>query len=151
MVRGKDIDGGSSEFEEELFELQEEAPRFPEDVFEFPDEMLETQGVEISIKIDGELTEWNVQSQRVIEILRNTSRQRETKYLENCFEIGDAVLRHASVQTSEETLEKYFGSVRNELTQKLQGLEALRVKVDKALLENFPSLIKTQIEGVLKD
>jgi hypothetical protein len=55
------------------------------------------------------------------------------------------------VQTSEETLEKYFGTVRIELTQKVQGLEALRVKVDKALLENLPSLIKTQIEGVLKE
>lgn len=132
MARGKDFDGDGFEFEDEQFEIREESPEVPEDVLDFLEVMLEAQGVEISISFNGDRIRWNAKSPRVNELLKNAVKGEEKNHIESCLEIGDAVLSYASVQTSEKTLEKYFGGVTNELAQKVRGLDALRIKVEKA-------------------
>jgi len=64
--------------------------------------------IEILLKIDGEEKRWAIQNPRVEDILRRIPLNKLPEYVEMYILIGDTVINYASIQTSEETLEKYF-------------------------------------------
>ena len=85
--------------------------------------------VEIALKINGKEKQWKIQNPKVEDILRRIPVNKIPEYVEMYILVGDTVLNYAMIQTSEETLERYFGNV-------IQGLTE---QVDDCLLYTSPS------------
>jgi len=106
--------------------------------------------VEITLKIGEEEKHWKVQNPKVDEILKRIPTDKISEYLEMYILIGDTVLNYASIQTSEETIEKYFGGLIKELTDKVKEIAELREKVEEGISEDLPKVIKEKIESEMK-
>ena len=107
--------------------------------------------VEITIKIEKEERSWYVENPKVVEILKRIPLSKIPEYLEMYILLGDTVLKYASIQTSEEAIEKYFGGLMKGLTEKVEEITELRVKLEKEITENLPAAIKERIEKELKE
>jgi len=107
--------------------------------------------VEIALKINGEEKQWKIQNPKVEDILRRIPVNKIPEYVEMYILIGDTVLNYATIQTSEETLERYFEDVIQGLTEQVDEIAKLKEKVEKEISENLPSIIKEKIESEIKE
>jgi len=107
--------------------------------------------IEIALKINGEEKQWKIQNPKVEDILRRIPVNKIPEYVEMYILIGDTVLNYATIQTSEETLERYFEDVIQGLTEQVDEIAKLKEKVEKEISENLPSIIKEKIESEIKE
>jgi hypothetical protein len=64
-----------------------------------------------------------------------------------CILVGDTVLSYASIQTSEKTLEKYFGEIMKNLQSKADSIGELNKKIEDEIVKNLPLIIRDTIES----
>lgn len=107
--------------------------------------------VEIILKINGEEKRWKIQNPKVEDILRRIPANKIPEYVEMYILVGDTVLNYATIQTSEETLERYFGNVIQGLTEQVDEIARLKEKVEKEISENLPGIIKEKIESEIRE
>ncbi len=107
--------------------------------------------IEIIIKINEKEIRWNVENSNVKNVLEKLPENKIPEYVEMYILIGDTVLNYASIQTSEETLQKYFGDIIQSLTESVSSIMELKEKVDKEISENLPETIKEKIESEMKE
>lgn len=107
--------------------------------------------VKIKIDLKGEIKSCEIQNSRVEEILEKIPKGKLCDYFEMYILIGDTVINYASLQTSEETLEKYFGNVMNDLKRRIEEIATLKETVEKEISDNLPTVIKEKIEVEIKD
>jgi hypothetical protein len=107
--------------------------------------------IEIIIKINGREIKWIVENLNVKSILEKLPKEKLPEYIEMYILVGDTVLSYASIQTSEETLQKYFGDIVKNLTENANSIAELRNRIDKEISENLPKTIKEKIELEMKE
>jgi len=106
--------------------------------------------IEIILKIDEEEKRWEIQNPKVEDILRKIPVNKIPEYVEMYILVGDTVLNYATIQTSEETLERYFGNIIQGLTEQVNEIAKLKEKVEKEISENLPGVIKEKIENEIR-
>ncbi|MEN3061521.1 MAG: restriction endonuclease [Candidatus Methanosuratincola petrocarbonis] len=99
--------------------------------------------------MDKEKT-WTVEKKEVNEILQKVPLEKIPNYIEMCILVGDIVINYASIQTSEECIEKYFGSISQEFRDKVKEISELKAEVEKEISEELPTIIKEKIELEIK-
>lgn len=105
----------------------------------------------IIIKINGKEFYCNIENPKVIDILQKIPENKIRDYIEMYILIGDTVLNYATIQTNEETLQKYFGDIVQKLSENVTDIDKLREKVEKEILENMPEIVKKEINSGLTE
>jgi len=107
--------------------------------------------IEIIIKINGREIKWIVENPNVKSILEKLPKEKLPEYIEMYILVGDTVLSYASIQTSEKTLEKYFGEIMKNLQSKADSIGELNKKIEDEIVKNLPLIIRNTIESIIRD
>jgi len=110
----------------------------------------------INISINGDVDcNWCIQNPKVEDIIKSVQKENIPDILEKYILLGNIVMEFASVQTSEETIQKYFGGLSKELTEKVQDIAKIKDSLEKEISEKLPKTIddsleaqKKQLEGI---
>jgi len=108
-------------------------------------QLKEQNNTAIIIRINGKEFYCNIENPKVIGILQKIPENKIRDYIEMYILIGDTVLNYATIQTSEETLQKYFGDIVQKLSENVGEIDKLREKVEKEILESLPEMVKKEI------
>jgi len=114
-------------------------------------QLKEQNNTAIIIRINGKELYCNIENPKVIDILQKIPENKIRDYIEMYILIGDTVLSYATIQTSEETLQKYFGDIVQKLSENVGEIDKLREKIEKEILENLPEMVKKEINSWLTE
>jgi predicted nuclease with TOPRIM domain len=114
-------------------------------------QLKEQNNTTIIIRIDGKEFYCNIENPKVIDILQKIPENKIRDYIEMYILIGDTVLSYATIQTSEETLQKYFGDIVEKLSKNVADIDKLREKVERGISESLPEMLKKEINSGLKE
>ena len=106
--------------------------------------------ISMNIMINGEVKSWEVINPRVKEILAGINIEKLPERIELLLSVGDMVVGYASLQTSEETIHKYFGTIEQNLSQRTKDFEELGKKIEEIITDQVPAGIKEKIEAELR-